>query len=170
MNPYQAPTADVSTPFQGGYDQSGPFSPGGRFGRLSYLAWGMVVGIVGWVALLVFGGGAAAMGGGEGLAAMGATMLVVQLVLLVPSIIFLIRRLHDIDATGWWALVIIVPLVNIILMLMLLFKRGTDGANRFAPPRETRGWEKVLGYIAIGFMVLAVIGIIAAIAIPAMMR
>lgn len=171
VNPYQAPGADISAiPNQGDLDESGAFSPKGRFGRLSYLAWGMVVGIVSWVAMLVFGGGMAAMENAGGLMAMGPLMLILQLVIMVFAFIFAIRRLHDFDASGWWSLLFLVPLVNVIFGLALVFKAGSDGPNRFAPPRLTRGWEKVLGYIAIGFMVLGIVGVIAAIAIPGLVR
>lgn len=174
VNPYQAPGADVSAiPNQDGFDESGPLSPKGRFGRLSYLAWGMVVGIVSWIAMLVFGGGMAAMenaGNAGGLMAMGPLMLILQLVIMVFAFIFAIRRLHDFDASGWWSLLFIVPVVNVVFGLVLVFKAGSAGPNRFAPPRLTRGWEKVLGYIAIGFMVLAIVGVIAAIAIPSLVR
>lgn len=170
MNPYRTPTADVSAPLQGGYDESAPFSPKGRFGRLSYIAWGMVLGIAVWAILLVmFGGSMTAMQQPDQLAAMGPMVLVVEIAFMVPAVIFGIRRLHDFDASGWWSLLLIVPFVNAIFALVLVFKRGNDGANRFAAPRLTRGWEKFLGYIGVGFMVLAIIGIIAAIAIPALM-
>lgn len=170
MNPYQAPAADVSAiPSQAGLDESGPFSPKGRFGRLSYIAWGVLLGILGWIAMMVFGGGMAAMGP-ENMAAMGPTIIVLQLIMLVPTILFAIRRLHDFNASGWWSLLFLVPIVNFVFILVLLLKGGTEGANRFAPPRMTRGWEKVLGYIGIGFVVLGVVGIFAAVLIPLMAR
>jgi uncharacterized membrane protein YhaH (DUF805 family) len=170
MNPYQAPAADVSAiPNQGGFDESGPFSPSGRFGRLSYIAWGMLMGIAVWIVMLVFGGGMAAMGP-ENLATMGPMLIVLQLVMLVPTILFAIRRLHDINAAGWWSLLFLVPIVNFVFILVLIFKAGSEGANRFAAPRITRGWEKVLGFIGIGFMVLGIVGMVAAIVIPALAR
>ena len=50
-----------------------------------------------------------------------------SLVLLVPSIAVGIRRMHDIDRSGWWMLA---PLYNIILAC----QPGTMGLNRFGPP------------------------------------
>jgi cobalamin synthase len=88
-------------------------------------------------------------------------------VTLVIVVLFMIRRLHDIDASGWYALLVLVPLVNVLLILFLLLKGGTQGTNRFGPERITRTWEKVVGIIGIVFMILGVIGIIAAMAIPA---
>ena len=70
------------------------------------------------------------------------------------------RRLHDINKSGWLMLLLIIPLVNLIFMIYLLLARGTDGANRFGHVRPTPGWEKILGYIGIGFMILALVGLL----------
>lgn len=170
MNPYQAPAADVSAiPGQGGFDETGPFSPKGRFGRLSYIAWGMLMGFAGTILMAILGGGAAAMDPGS-MMAMGPLAMIFQIAMLVVMILFAIRRLHDFNASGWWSLLFIVPIANMIFALVLMLKGGNEAANRFASPRITRGWEKVLGYIGIGFIVLGVIGIFAAVLIPMMAR
>jgi uncharacterized membrane protein YhaH (DUF805 family) len=166
-NPYQAPTADLAAPAAGVFDESSPFSPQGRFGRLSYLAWGMTLGVLAWVVMAVVFALTFAAGGEEGPgAAVMLAPLLVTLVVVGPAIIFAIRRLHDFGTSGWWVLLFLVPLVGAIFALVLLFRPGDAEPNRFAPPRRTRGWEKVVAYIGIGFMVLGLVGIIAAIAIP----
>ena len=43
------------------------------------------------------------------------------------------RRLHDLDRSGWWALLGYVPLVNFVLLLLFVVP-GTEGNNRFGPP------------------------------------
>ena len=99
--------------------------------------------------------------------AAGLVIGLMAIVMLVVAWIFMIRRLHDIDMAGWWSLLILLPLVNIIFGLYLMFKSGTPGANNFGPPRETKGWETALAWIGIILMGLGVVGgIIAAIAIP----
>lgn len=60
----------------------------------------------------------------------GLLMLVV-LALILPSISVLVRRLHDIDRSGWWYWIILVPLVGVILLLVWFCKKGTTGPNRF---------------------------------------
>lgn len=45
----------------------------------------------------------------------------------------MVARLHDIDASGWWCLLIFVPTVNVILMLVLIFMHGSPGENRYGP-------------------------------------
>lgn len=42
-----------------------------------------------------------------------------------------IRRLHDLDKSGWFMLLILVPLVNMIFLIYLWFAPGTVGYNRF---------------------------------------
>ena len=49
----------------------------------------------------------------------------------VPGIMLGIRRLHDTDRSGWWLLIGFVPLVNFYVLYLLLFKKGSVGANRF---------------------------------------
>lgn len=42
-----------------------------------------------------------------------------------------IRRLHDLDHCGFWALLLFIPLVNFIVSLYLLLARGTVGPNPY---------------------------------------
>jgi len=94
--------------------------------------------------------------------------LVLYIALIYFSITFGIRRLHDIDKSGWWILLLLIPIVNIIFGLYILFAKGTEGVNRFGPQRGTPQWEKVLGWIYIILIPLvSVLGILAAIALPA---
>jgi uncharacterized membrane protein YhaH (DUF805 family) len=61
-----------------------------------------------------------------------------SLAVLVPSIAVSVRRLHDIDRTGWWVLIGLVPLVGWIVLLVFHVQDGTPGPNRFGPdPKST---------------------------------
>lgn len=42
-----------------------------------------------------------------------------------------IRRCHDLDKSGWWLLLGMVPYINVAWWLYLMCKRGTVGWNRF---------------------------------------
>jgi len=44
-----------------------------------------------------------------------------------------VRRLHDIDKSGWNMLWFIIPLVGFILMIVWYCRLGTVGENRFGP-------------------------------------
>ena len=42
-----------------------------------------------------------------------------------------IRRLHDIDKSGWWLLVGLIPLVGSIWLIVLFATEGNTGENQF---------------------------------------
>ena len=44
-----------------------------------------------------------------------------------------IRRCHDMGKSGWLTLLLFVPFVNMIWVLVLLFKKGTEGENAYGP-------------------------------------
>jgi uncharacterized membrane protein YhaH (DUF805 family) len=167
-NPYQTPQTDVTAPPMAGVDQTGPFDAKGRFGRLSYIAWALaasfLVNIVQFVVMMVIGVGAGVSGSSDAATAGGGIAMVLTfvfaLVVMVVTIIFFIRRLHDIDLSGWWALLMLVPLVNFVFGLYAVIKPGTAGVNRFGPPRETRGWEQVVGIIGVVLMVLSLVALV----------
>ena len=58
--------------------------------------------------------------------------LIVDFGLCLPSIAVSVRRLHDIDRTGWWMLIAFTG-VGLILLLIWDCIKGTRGANRFGP-------------------------------------
>ena len=54
-----------------------------------------------------------------------------SLATLVPGIAVIARRLHDIDRSGWWQLIALIPLIGWLILIVWLCKRGTAGENRF---------------------------------------
>ena len=174
-NPYSTPTSDLHRNLNNGQnDTSSPFSSKGRFSRLSYLAWNLILNVIMLIVFAVIAGiaGAAStlLTGTDPNAMMafytsgaGLFMLAIMLVSLVITLLFFIRRLHDINMSGWWSILVFIPLVNLIFGIYVLVKKGTEGANRFAPVRATPKWERILGIIAIVLIVLYLIAIIASI-------
>lgn len=57
---------------------------------------------------------------------------IANLVLLVPSLAIAARRLHDMDRTGWWQLLLLTG-IGIFVLLVWYCLKGTDGPNRFGP-------------------------------------
>jgi uncharacterized membrane protein YhaH (DUF805 family) len=43
------------------------------------------------------------------------------------------RRLHDLDKSGWWLLLALIPLLGALVLLFFFVQRGTVGDNRFGP-------------------------------------
>jgi uncharacterized membrane protein YhaH (DUF805 family) len=51
--------------------------------------------------------------------------------LLLPNLAVTVRRLHEIDRSGWWMLIVFVPIVGAIVLFVFMCLRGTAGPNRF---------------------------------------
>ena len=63
----------------------------------------------------------------------GLLSLIYSVVLLIPSVAVGVRRLHDLDRSGWWLLIMLIPLLGTLLLLIYFCLRGTVGPNRFGP-------------------------------------
>lgn len=53
---------------------------------------------------------------------------------VVPSFTAAIRRLHDTGRSGWWLLILLVPLVGAVLFIYWLCQRGDQATNTYGPP------------------------------------
>ena len=168
-NPYATPKSDINISHSGSVDTSKPFSPKGRFSRLSFLAWNLIanilVGIVAIVFFALFGGINSMMAQGSVSQAFGSVIGIIvilfTLAFLVVSFILYIRRLHDINMSGWWSALILIPLANILFSLYVMIRKGTEGSNNYGPARPTPQWEKIVGIITLLLLILYLIGIIA---------
>ncbi len=57
---------------------------------------------------------------------------------LLPSIAVGVRRLHDTDRSGWWLLVVLIPIIGWIALLIFSVQDSTPGENNYgANPKET---------------------------------
>ena len=68
------------------------------------------------------------------------------LAVTIPSLAVSVRRLHDIDKSGWWFLLHLVVLVGTIILLIWACKSGNNGPNRFGedPKEEGDGPEEAV--------------------------
>lgn len=103
------------------------FSLEGRISRRSWWLWGaaVMIGMAMYLTVVLRVAGVAKE----------HTDLLVNLLLLWPALALSVKRWHDRDKPGWWALIAFVPVIGWIWVLIengLL--RGTDGANRFGDP------------------------------------
>jgi uncharacterized membrane protein YhaH (DUF805 family) len=129
------------------------FAVSGRIGRARYIAYTLGITLL----LAALGGALMAAVGEIAVYAAYAAMFVI-------SIMLTIQRSHDFNATGWLALLVFVPLVNLIFWVI----PGTDGTNRFGAKTPPNG---VLTLIAAWLIpVLFIGGIVAAVSIPAYMQ
>jgi uncharacterized membrane protein YhaH (DUF805 family) len=94
----------------------------GRAVRSEYWYWVLFVIVVSIVASIID-------------AVLGTTLFnpIFSLAVLLPSIAVGVRRLHDLDRSGWWLLLGLIPLIGAIVLIVWFVGRGTPGANRFGP-------------------------------------
>jgi uncharacterized membrane protein YhaH (DUF805 family) len=66
---------------------------------------------------------------------MSLVVLVAVVALLVPIVAITVRRLHDTGRSGWWALLLPVPLLAVVVYFFCLLP-GSIGANKYGdePP------------------------------------
>jgi uncharacterized membrane protein YhaH (DUF805 family) len=158
-SPYQAPTARVD-------DEQGPeqyaeikiLSAAGRIGRARYIAYSIALTILGYLVI----GSMVALGTATGIPAIGTVGIAIGFIgMIAVGVLLTIQRCHDFNASGWLALLIVVPLAPLVFWLV----SGTSGANRFGnpPPPNTTGVIVLASLLP----VLFVLGILAAVAIPA---
>lgn len=165
VNPYESPKSNPAT-FSDQTYQPKFLAINGRIGRLRYLAYGMIATALTVVVLGILSAIMIPMFASSG---MSETMMIVMvavlyLPLIVFSIIFMKRRLNDLDKSGWWQLLAYIPLIGIIFALYILFWPGTKGSNGYGQqPAKNSPMLIIAGLV----LPIILVGILAAIAVPA---
>ena len=59
--------------------------------------------------------------------------LVLNIYFLILGISAAVRRLHDTDHSGWYLLLVLIPIIGWIALFVLYVIKGTEGDNRFGP-------------------------------------
>src|SRR6185503_18832317 len=100
----------------------------------------------------------------------GAFIAVWVVIGLVVTLGSTVRRLHDLGQSGWLAVIAVLPCVNVVFLVYLLAAQGREGA---APPVSGAmpvGVVVAVVAAVVLLLVVPVIGIVAAIAIPSLLR
>ena len=60
---------------------------------------------------------------------------IIRLVLLLPSLAVQVRRLHDMNRSAWWLLLLVPPItiIGVLVLLIMSIFPGTPGPNRYGP-------------------------------------
>ena len=61
---------------------------------------------------------------------LGPINLIVSVITLIPAIAVAARRLHDVNQSGWWQLIIL-TVIGIPVYLYWVISRGTNGNNDY---------------------------------------
>lgn len=157
VNPYAAPTADDIGADVAAYEPK-VFSFTGRIGRLRYLAyslvWGLLITVIGSIMMAVVGGAA-------GLVAMFLVLGLIYIGGVVSMFTLAVRRLNDLGQRGWWSLLLLVPFANLALAVYMLFWPGSAGNNQFGPQPVANSPAVIAGAALLPIMMI--IGVVAAV-------
>lgn len=149
-----------------------PFSIHGRFNRMSYLGgYGLIylVTLLGYFILASFLGSfqlSSNLFNFEFYSSLsGASALIVwafSLFLIYLNIVLVVRRLHDLNKSGWMGLLLFIPVVQFFFMIYLLLASGTAGPNEYGPVRPATFIEKLMAWlilVAISISLISTAGI-----------
>ena len=69
-----------------------------------------------------------------------AVLSLYYLAIFIPSLAISVRRLHDIGKSGWWFLIVFVPLVGWIVLIIFFLFDSQPSANKWGTnPKEREG-------------------------------
>lgn len=63
----------------------------------------------------------------------GYTYALYALIVFIPGLAVGVRRLHDVGKSGWYYLLIFLPVIGFIWLLVLFVTRSQNGSNAYGP-------------------------------------
>lgn len=147
-NPYAAPQAGLDLPFAP-TGQARLFSWNERIGRVRYLAYSMLgipaAILYGFAVALTFGIAKVRQYIPPESSASDTVIFTIPLVFMLALVLATRRRLHDIDVSSWWALMLLFPILQFVFLIYLLVAPGTPEANRFGAAPQPPDFGLKLG-------------------------
>ena len=125
----------------------------GRMGRITYLNAGLLA----WVGLAMIGIGAAVLLPMSRSWLMFIPLAVAFVLFFVWAIRVTVLRLHDMNRSGWWVLVTLIPYLGWVASLVLMFMPGTSEDNDY-------GEKPKQGSTAAAIAILVVVIVVGAVA------
>lgn len=177
INLYQPSTAnigDLQTIDNQITNDSRWYQMSGRIGRVRYLGYVTVVALTTYVtAVFLVVMNFSMLPDSTSASMSNGIAMLLTLMLLSPLLPFVFyativcpkRRLHDLNLSGWYVLLMLIPLVNFIFTLYLIFAPGSQGSNQYGyPPRPNRTVHYFGAFVFI--VLISIVTIRTAIAIP----
>jgi len=139
------------------------FSLKGRLSVLGYMArnmvWLLCFALLGGVMFLSMG---PMMEGGDSPNMFAMAAMVVAAIAMIPllfvSLALTAKRLHDLNLSGWWMLLMMIPLLGSLFWIVAMLWPGKNTGNRFGQSMPSGGWEKPVGIIGLVVMVALIVG------------
>ena len=96
----------------------------GRSSRSEYWWYALAVAILNVVISTVLSGSPSVMQAVSGVITLG---------LLLPGLGLAVRRLHDINKSGWYLLLALIPIVGAIILIVWFCKESEPQTNQYGP-------------------------------------
>jgi uncharacterized membrane protein YhaH (DUF805 family) len=120
----------------------------GRSRRKEYWLFALFHGMISGFILFGFIGALVANKGLSGLSSSALNFLTIfifwTLATIIPNLAVTVRRLHDINFSGWALFVNFIPLIGPFILLIMMLIDGTTGPNKHGADPKERGdywWE-----------------------------
>jgi len=63
----------------------------------------------------------------------GILYTIYSIAIIIPSVAVAARRLHDTDRTGWWQLILFIPIIGFIVLIIFLVQDSKPYENKYGP-------------------------------------
>ncbi|MEH6453838.1 MAG: DUF805 domain-containing protein [Psychromonas sp.] len=67
-----------------------------------------------------------------------------SLAVFIPGIAVSVRRLHDTNRTGWWLLIVLIPIIGAIALLIFLALDSEPEQNQYGPNPKLESHESIM--------------------------
>jgi hypothetical protein len=91
------------------------------------------------ICLLLYIAGLLLKGGGIGAAFLGLYWIYV-LAALIPGIAVSVRRLHDTGRSGWYFLILLIPIIGGVIFIVFMALDSDPGTNEYGPSPKYPDW------------------------------
>ena len=159
-NPYATPNAPVGDVFAN--EVKGDiniFTAKGRIGRVRYFYYSMLIGFVGMAAILL-----AMMLLNISPVIGGILIAAIYIAMIVLGFFLAIQRCHDLNISGWWSLLLFVPLAP----LYFYFAPGTKGANQYGAEPRPNSKGVIIGAFILPIVLFILMSVLGAVVNPAL--
>lgn len=158
--PQSGDSLNISQSTNTTYTNNDWYKMSGRIGRVQYLAyttlWWFVLAIILYIALFLSFDSIASMlsgsssSGSAGLGIVALLLFVVMfLISMYSSFTLAYRRIQDMGKPAVWLIGLFIPIIQFILSLLILFKKGDEGSNQYgAPPAPYSKLELILAILS----------------------
>ena len=71
----------------------------------------------------------------------GILSTIYGLAVFLPGLAVAVRRLHDVNKSGWFILIAFIPIIGFIWLLILLATEGNYGPNQYGADPKNNGFD-----------------------------